>query len=52
MRTRPLYEHLMPEVYEVVDILQFNRVKLESERDRTIKIDDIDIIRLRKFGND
>lgn len=50
-RVRPLYEHLDTTVYIVEEILQFNRVKLVCESDSSIIIEEIDIIRLRRLGD-
>lgn len=51
-RIRALYEHLSTDIYIVIEIIQFNRVKLAKESDRSLIIENIDIIRLRKFGNE
>ena len=45
----PLPEHLNTIVYIIVEILQFNKVKLATEDNNSIIIEKIEIIRLRKI---
>ncbi|KAF9760553.1 hypothetical protein NGRA_3137 [Nosema granulosis] len=50
-RRMNLYEHLDTTVYKVTEILQFNKVRLQSENNPQHIIEEIDIIRLQLMRN-